>query len=311
MRKTSLFEGKGLSISQAQSLSNLCYQEARQIEFLLDDTNAYSKHVLIDGTKHYLQKRKELPIDVIDLLEKKSRLYACQAFLMENIKAKDFLLKKYKNDIPDLSQLTKPERPEFLYPEEKEFVSEEWGWEQLSVAEINEFLEAEAFAAHYGQFIHKESTLDRLREELSEMPDIEWIEINKDTKTPVFIHAHHTQDGLMNLHVKISKLHRKYEQRVNYFKSKVKNLVTEENRKRSEYNKEQFLLVEVKNRETNKVYEEKMKEYNTRVDEIKKQFEIDRNMNLKRVSSMRIVVDERFKGVVDQFLNELNDDGDA
>lgn len=308
MRKVSLVEGKGLSMSQAQSISNLCNQTAREIENVLKNTNTYSKYVLIEGVKHQVRKPKPLPTldTVVELLTRKAKLYACQAFLMENIKAKDYLLMKLKTQTPDLSVVEKPNRPDLFYPQEKEMVSEEWGWEQLTKGEINEFLEAEAYAAHFGQFIHKDSILDKLRDEISYIPDIDWMELNTGAKTPVFFQPHHTSKELTDMHVFLSKIHRKYEQKVNYFNAKVKNLVTEENRVRSEFNKAQLLESETKNREINKKYEDEINKYNIAVDKIKKDFEVQRNIDLKKVASMRINVDSRFQEIVDFFLNDLN-----
>jgi hypothetical protein len=108
-------------------------------------------------------------------------------------------------------------------------VNEKWGWDQLTVAEYNEFLEAEAFAAHIGQFIHKGGKLDQLRAELPTIKTLEFMEIETGKKTPMTISVHHKADDLMELHEELAGLHRGYEQKVNYFKAKVKNAVTAEN----------------------------------------------------------------------------------
>ena len=92
-----------------------------------------------------------------------------------------------------------------------------------------EFYDAEAKAASYGLFFHKSSKLNSLRNEISQIPDIEWEVIEQGKKIPVTINIHHTQDELLNLHTTLSDIHRGYEQRVNFYKAKVKNLVTQEN----------------------------------------------------------------------------------
>ena len=96
MRKNSL-ASKGLSMSQAQSISNLCNQRSRDISFKLRDINNVEK-VLKIGEETYVETPgKKMPENVVDLLADKSRLHAAQAFLMENIKAKEEMLTSIKH----------------------------------------------------------------------------------------------------------------------------------------------------------------------------------------------------------------------
>ena len=109
MKKNSLTPNNGLSLSQAQSISNLCYQRAIEINNLLASINNASKSVEIDGKEHIIVKGRELPSNIVDLLIEKGDLHACQGFLMENIKAKDDMLNEAKNMTADLSQVKFPE----------------------------------------------------------------------------------------------------------------------------------------------------------------------------------------------------------
>ena len=68
--------------------------------------------------------------------------------------------------------------------------------------------------------------MDKLRKELPNIPDMEWMKPDdKATSIPVKIEVHNTQENLLALHDKFSLLHRKYEQIVNAYKAKIKNLV--------------------------------------------------------------------------------------
>jgi hypothetical protein len=101
-------------------------------------------------------------------------------------------------------------------------------------------------------------------------------------------------------------MHRKYEQRVNYFKAKVKNLVTDENARLSKENSVKIAEVirenEKMNKEFNVVYtkflDEKLKS--------KQDFETTRQEKIKETASLRIQVDGRFQEVIDEFLNKLS-----
>lgn len=79
---------KGLSLSQAQSISNLCYQRAKEIEAKLSNLNNVSK-TLQHGNETLVETQgNPIPENVSELLLEKGMLHATQAFLMENIKAK-------------------------------------------------------------------------------------------------------------------------------------------------------------------------------------------------------------------------------
>lgn len=308
MKKNSLTPNKGLSLSQAQSISNLCNQRASEISNKLESINNYSKSVKVDGNLMTILNPNPIPDDVVDLLIEKAKLHACQAFLMENIQAKDSLLHNKKNSSPDFSSIEKPEEPLFKQPEGLiDEVDEEYGWSQLKLSEINEYYEAQAYASHIGQFIHKNSKLSRLRSELPTLPSVEWMEIERDKKTPVMITVHHKSEDLLIIHEELAKLHRKYEQRVNYFKSKVKNITTQKNSEISKYNS--TIQKEVNNYNLNLLENHKieMNKYQEKLKLIEKNHIEEKHGMISEVASMRISVDDRFKKIIEIFMSQLND----
>jgi hypothetical protein len=304
MKKNSL-SNTGLSLSQAQSISNLCFQRAKDIDNELRTVNNVQKELKINGETYVETVGKKLPVDTIQLLVEKSKLHACQAFLMENIKAKDQMITELQRE-HFVYNVEEPECPKHLTYQELPLVNEVWGWSQLSVGEYNEYLESEAYASHIGQFIHKDGKLDFLRRELPSIKTLEWITIKDGEKTPLKVTIHHTQSELTELHETLASMHRKYEQRVNYFKAKVKNLVTDENARLSKENSVKIAEVirenEKMNKEFNVVYtkflDEKLKS--------KQDFETTRQEKIKEAASLRIQVDGRFQEVIDEFLNKLS-----
>lgn len=293
----------GLSLSQAQSISNLCYQRALEISNKLSNLNNAAKTIKANGEVFTIEPGKAVPKDVMSLLSEKAKLHATQAFLMTNIKAKDELLDeaRAKKFITDLKY---PESPEYFSFRAKSHVGEMWGWEQLSIAEYNEYLEAEAFAAHIGQFIHKNGELDRLRKDLPGVRKLEFMELEVGKKTPISVTVHHGSDELLNIHESLASLHRKYEQRVNYFKAKVKNLVTEENARISRENADIQADINAKN---NILRQEYTKAVDTYEDEYKRQsqiFQAEIEESVKQIAALRITVDPRFQPVVDTFLSQ-------
>jgi len=317
MRKHNLIPNNGLSITQAQSISNLCNQRAKDIDALLSNINNFSKTIDVGGKNKILVQGKSIPENVVELLKEKSKLHACQAFLMENIKMKETLFNITRTKRADVSSVVIPEEPEEpemvrinLIPN----VTEEWGWEQLTADELNKYSEAEAYASHIGQFIHKGQPLDRLRTELPTISSIDWMELKTGEKTPVDITVHHTPAQLLTIHESLSNIHREFEQKVNYFKAKVKNLVTTENTRIANLNSIAQNDASTKNRILMNEYESLYKKAQEDISVITSAFEIQRQVELKEIATMRINVDVRYQETIDLFLDktkEVEGDGGA
>jgi hypothetical protein len=304
MKKHSL-ASTGLSLSQAQSISNLCNQRSIEIGNVLGGVNNYSKSVKINNETFNTVQGKKLPKNVVDLLKEKAELHATQAFLMENMKEKDNVLRQLKVVQADISGVKFPQDYDYLDPKVVPQVDETWGWEQLSAFEYNEYLEAEAYASHIGQFIHKGSTLDKLRAELPTLPAIEWMIIQDGVKSPVDIKPHHTSEELLEVHEELAGIHRGYEQRVNYFKAKVKNLITEENARIAKLNSDVQNEASKINLDRQGAYETEYKKATEEVKTIRAEFEKGRQASIKEVAALRIQVDPRFQKVVNIFLSKL------
>lgn len=305
MKSNSLTANSGLSLSQAQSISNLCHQKARAIDNKLNNINNYSKTVTVGQTEHVVLVGVPIPRDIEFLLSEKSKLHACQAFLVENVKAKDLMLTILRNERADTSDLEVPVRPVVIDAEVMQSVTEDFGWSKLTVSEYNEFLEAEAYASHIGQFIHKDGVLDKLRSDLPKVPSIDWMTIKDGEKTPVIIKTHHEADELLSIHENLAKLHREYEQKVNYFKAKVKNLTTDENARIAKLNADAQIEADKLNKENQATYQTEYMKYTQAYKTISSKFEEERQAKIKEVASMRINIDARFQETIDAFLKSL------
>lgn len=297
---------KGLSMSQAQSISNLCNQNAQEIERELNSYNNCSKSITVNGQTYELQEGSPIAGDILDKLKIKGNLHACQAFLMEAIKAKEAEIDRLKDTRPDFSHLVAPERPSLPDYDIAPEVYEPWGWSQLTDAEYSEYLQVEALAAHLGQFIHKNGKLSELRKNLPNTPSIEWFEVEEGKKTPVKITKHHVSAALMGIHEDIAEAHRKYEQRVNYFKAKVKNLVSDENARIQKDNADkaaEFLRIE---KELSQKYQSEMDAYQGELLRLTMEFNSQRELAIKDAAALRINVDPRFQDVVNMFITPEN-----
>jgi len=295
---------KGLSMSQAASISNLCNQRSKDITAQLADINNVSKELVI-GTETYTEvKGNPIPQNVVELLTAKARLSATQAFLMENIKAKDELINKIKYEGFQHS-VEAPIRPTTISETLPNEVDEDFGWDTLTTAEYNEFIEAEAYASHIGQFIHKGGKLDRLRAELPTIKTLEFMEIEVGKKTPMKISIHHTPAQLLTIHEELAALHRGYEQKVNYFKSKIKNAVTSTNAAVQKARGDIQAKVNQQNLELVNEYKLAYDKWLAEQRKAQHEFEEARQGRIQDAVNLKIEVAERFQSVVDEFLNQL------
>lgn len=289
-------------MSQAQSISNLCNQRAQEIARELDSYNVSSKSIKIAGETFELEAPYAMPSTVLELLKEKARLHATQAFLMEAIKEKNGLINDLKQSSFDPSHIEEPVRPARVDFDIKYGVDEDWGWAQLTANEYNEYLGAEAYASHLGQFIHKGGKLTQMRKQLADLPAIEWMNVKEGEKTPVKIQKHHTAQELLTIHEQIANEHRTYEQRVNYYKAKVKNLVSDEN---ARIQKENADNAEAHRQQEQKVTEEyfaAMDSYRSQLTAEMSSFNATREQAVKDAAALRISVDSRFQGVIDMFI---------
>ena len=289
-------------MSQAQSISNLCNQRALEIQRELDSYNVCSKSIVVGRDSYSLVDAYPMPSAILELLKEKGRLHATQAFLMEAIKEKDSVMNRLISTSFDNSHIERPEFPEIPEPIELYDVSESWGWAQLSASEHSEYLEAEAMAAHLGQFIHNRGKLDKMRREVADLPSIEWMSVKDGERTPVRINKHHTSQELLATHEQIASAHRTYEQRVNYFKAKVKNLVSDENARIQKVNSDLWAQYDATMDRESEIRSKAFESYRNQVQKETADFNAAREEQVKATAALRISVDPRFQPVIDLFI---------
>ena len=292
----------GLSMSQAQSISNLCNQRALEIQRELDSYNVCSKSIKVSGESYSLVDAYPMPSSVIELLREKGRLHATQAFLMEATKSKNAELERLQYTSFDASHIVRPQFPDIDEPFILTNVSESWGWTQLTANEYSEYLEAEAFASHLGQFIHKNGKLSGMRSDVANLPSIEWMTVKDGEKTPVKINKHHSSIELLNIHEQIASAHRVYEQRVNYFKAKVKNLVSDENARIQKVNSDLWAQYDALMDRESEIRSKAFESYRNQVQKETADFNAAREQQIKDTAALRISVDPRFQHVIDTFI---------
>ncbi len=271
---------KGLSMSEAQSISNICNQKALDISNTISVINNFERIIKVDGETYVETEGNPIPHNIVELITNKARYHATQAFLMENVKAKDAMIEALKKEVfhydvpsPSMGDTEKAN----LLPE----VTHDWARAQLTLDEVNDYLSNEAQAAHIGQFIHNRSKLDSLRKELPTLSKLDWVTVKEGEKTPVVIKAHHTQEELTAFYEEFSALHRDAESKVNWIKAKMNNLITAENARIAEVNAAEIERVNLLNQATRQVYADASTKWRDDYKKASTEFEAIRNKKIK------------------------------
>ena len=290
----------GLSMTDAQSISNAVNQACVEIENTINNFNVVSKTIKIDGESFDTQEANPI-VDIFDLLKTKSQLHGVQAWLMEALTAKTELMEAIREEKFDDSSFTLPKKEVIEGPNCLPLVDEDYGRLQLSSAELAEFLEQEAIASHYGKVIHKRGKLTSLRSQLAKHNALEWEVIEDGKRTPVRCKPHHNSNELLDIHNGLSDIWTRANKRVNYFNSKIKNLTNDENQRITNLN------AKLKNdyasllKTVNANYQIEVSNYNAKVDTAQSEFQNQQLVRLKEAAALNIVVDPRFKDIIDEY----------
>lgn len=241
-------ESHAMSMSDAQSVSNLANQLALEIEDRYKNLNNSSSKFLLESlgyTPKELVKQRAvaLPSDekVLEDLRKKGMLHALQGFLVEHIKLKEDSIETITKAKTNYRALTVnelrekgyeiptlPKRPEYKDGGIRSITEEEY-IANLNPDEYLKYLIDTSAAAHIGQFIHDRGVLHKLRKSISTEEELSEY-VMKDKRVAILTHHfHHTPQQLTNLHAKLANEHRDLTRKVNRIKSIAKSAVTERN----------------------------------------------------------------------------------
>lgn len=295
---TVLLSDKGLSMTDTQSISNFCNQQALEIERILDGANVHDKRFTFQGKEYPVTEGKSLPSDVIPLLLEKANYHACQAWLMEAMKEKENLLNLVRQE-EFIYHIEMPKPLNLLQPDLIRHVK--YGLEILSYSERIDYLKNEAMASHLGGFIHKGGKLDKLRKQNAEEILLEFVDMGNTGKIPVKVTRNHDSNWLLELHNELSNQHREFERKVNYYKAKLKNAENTKNFQIEEQNAEKQREIQAKNDILQKDYREAYENWSISRNIAESEFEKNRFNLLRKISDLKITVEPYFQPILDKF----------
>ena len=281
MDYTSKFlDTKGLTTAEANYTANIIKELCERI------SNEIKQLTLFKGTLNFQGKQTEYnKVYKVENLEEKcleeGNLYALSAWLREAIKAKEALLKQVENDNFDISLLN-----EVNYGKAISLLTEDEVKYSLPINELAEYLAYEAKAAHIGKKVHPNGIFEQWFNMIKNTPKVQINEINKDYIVE-FDQVVDEKD-LYQTYFTLQKEYREAEQKVNYYKAKVKNLLNEKNQE-----------INQKNRALQDKLSQDLEIQNSKNLALQAEINNLRGQKLKEVSELKIIIPNELQKTLD------------
>ena len=236
MNKPILLGEKGLSLSEAQSFSNIINQRVVTALSTLDRIGAYNETFGYGDKTVAITKNIHLKKDdITERLLKISEYRYAQAFLMEAIKEKAALLQIDETvDISDfkyeregelnnlIEKLIATQREANNILREKPLSHKE----TLDYDKYKDYLYHESVASSIGKFINADGHLTSIRKLAEQKYDIQFTTVEDGKKIAIDVNPLYTPEELLEIHEHLALEHNKSEKRVNYYKANYENYVS-------------------------------------------------------------------------------------
>lgn len=281
MDYTSKFlDTKGLTTAEANYTANIIKELCERI------SNEIKQLTLFKGTLNFQGKQTEYnKVYKVENLEEKcleeGNLYALSAWLREAIKAKEALLKQVENDNFDIFLLN-----EVNYGKSTSLLTEDEVKYSLPINELAEYLAYEAKAAHIGKKVHPNGIFEQWFNMIKNTPKVQINEINKDYIVE-FDQVVDEKD-LYQTYFTLQKEYREAEQKVNYYKTKVKNLLNEKNQE-----------INQKNKALQDKFSQDLEIQNSKNLALQAEINNLRGQKLKEVSELKIIIPNELQKTLD------------
>lgn len=281
MNYESKFLGKqGLTSAEANYTANVIKELCEKINMEIGNMSLFTAVLTKDGNQHSFTKEKKVE-DLQQKCMEEGNLYALSSWLREGIKDKDKLIASVDSDLFGFNLIENKTSLNLLDLPNEELIKRE-----LSIEEIAEYLSCEAKAAHIGKKVHPNGIFEKWFREIKNTPTLQLHPDNKDliiTLTQVVM-----EEDLYKIYFNLQAEYREAEQRVNYYKSKIKTLLAEKTRE-----------VNNKNIEIRTKYQEELISLNSENYTIQKQIDNARIEKVKELSELKIIIPNKLQATLD------------
>jgi hypothetical protein len=284
--ESKFLDKQGLTLAEANYTANIIKELCEKIANEISRMSLFSSKLIFNGQEKTFNKEYK-----VDNLETKcmeeGNLYALSAWLREAIKEKNRLLEQTEYDTFGFIFKVLPAVPALLPTPTEEDIKKE-----LSVSELSEFLACEAKAAHLGKKVHPNGVFDKWFKDLKNTPPIQIHPENKDYV--IYLTQLVFEEDLYKIYFNLQKEYREAESKVNYYKAKIKNLLSDKIREVNNINSE-----------TRKAYQEEVDKLNTENHTIRLEIHNKKLEKAKELSELKIIIPNSLQKTMD-FVTEYS-----
>lgn len=301
------FSKDGISSSQANHVCNLVKEHNKVVAAELDQAAAYSETMAYGNQTIFL--KNPATVDFAKLAVKEGELYALSAWLREAIKARETLLTYYRNcpitvfaefySWPNGEAPAVPRQNAVPVPVK---ATEADILETFSIKDLSEYWALEAKAAHIGKRIHKGGIIAQVREDLiadkQKITSFQKVDDKSYVVTYAPLYSLNQTNQVFN---DLQKLHREYESRLNWYKARIQNGISELDAERQGKYKAELDKEAARYREEAKVYHDLMTGMQNSNIALSAENEQKRALKLREISAWKIAIPDDLKSVYQQF----------
>lgn len=278
MESVYLTEGKGLTSSSANYLANLAKEELKSTEAKLKHLSFVDKSVeLINGNKKALRYGCGDPKALEGFLEKIAEMHSFNAWIREGIKAKEALLHNVVLiDVYKYCKIKGIELPQ--QPSKPSTISEQTIIDEMDIKTRNRYLELEAYASTFGEYIHPDGEIADAREDMLEKIELPNEVDGEGRDMVIYSYIPSADPELVNeVYLSLQNKYRNYEKQLNAIKFNINEQVNK------------------RTLEANAKYREEQVKYNNAMDIIRHDLSTYLTEERERISSLKIVIPERLQ----------------
>jgi len=225
---------EGLSSSEATHYAEKIKEIVKNINDDIENMGVVTETVIFKGSKVYLSNPNSIKT-IEEYVKKIGELHSLAGWLREGVKSKNQALITI-DSIEDCEILPEPKLEKLEYmesysPNAVYAFTENDAISKFSFKERSEYISLTAKAAAIGKVIHGDGLLSILKKECSTFKEIgitSFLINGVREEFPTERKINITRDELNKIFFSLQKTHREIENKLNWFKSKIKNTITRE-----------------------------------------------------------------------------------
>jgi hypothetical protein len=297
------FGKNGITSSQANFIADQIKERNKKVASQIASTAAYEEILLGYKGMDAIALNSSEQVNYTELAQEEGKLYALSAWLREAINARGQLINFYSTcgvnvfgEAPEWKKQA-PTKPTVLPPVS---ATMEDILADFSVAELAEYFQLQACAAHLGKHIHQDGKISEVRSEtlnhLEKITDFRKIDDVSYPLRRVAVYGVAEIDEHFNT---LQNIHRSFEQKLNNYKARLMNGITDLNvARQTEYRNELDRVNRQYDLEASE-YNREFAAYNGAYNDFSSKMANLRSLKVKEVSGWKIIIPKNLQDIYD------------